>query len=137
MSCGVVLGLTERHPCIVEVLAMAGAVDAYLARAPEQHRIALNQLREAIKSVVPDAEETIRTRVPAFRYRGRPLVSIGASQRHISLFIMYGRVLKEHAAALGAYDTSNTVVGFDPGRPVPIDIVTRLVRARAAEIDAI
>jgi uncharacterized protein YdhG (YjbR/CyaY superfamily) len=48
---------------------------------------------------------------------------------------MYGAVLKAHAAELEAYDTSNTVVRFDPNRPIPFDLVTRLVRARAAEID--
>jgi uncharacterized protein YdhG (YjbR/CyaY superfamily) len=115
---------------------MAQAVDVYLARAPEQHRKALMLLREAIKSVVPDVEETIRTRVPAFKYRGRPLVSIGSSQRHISLFVMYGQVLKKHAAALQGYDTSSTVIRFDPSRPLPIDLVKRVVRARADEIDA-
>jgi len=111
------------------------AVEEYLARAPEGHRIALRQLREAVVSVVPDAGEVIRSGVPAFRYHGKPLVSIGAAQRHVSLYVMYGAVLKAHAAELEAYDTSNTVVRFDPNRPMPVDLVTKVVRARAAEID--
>jgi uncharacterized protein YdhG (YjbR/CyaY superfamily) len=116
-------------------MVMARAVDEYLARAPERHRGALEQLRQAVLAVVPDAEQVIRSRVPAFRYRDRPLVSIGAAQRHVSLFVMYGSVLKTHAAALEGYDTSNTVVRFDPSRPIPVGLVTKLVKARAAEIE--
>jgi uncharacterized protein YdhG (YjbR/CyaY superfamily) len=67
---------------------MTTAVDEYLARAPERHRPALAQLRDAVFSVVPEADEVIRSGVPAFRCRGRPLVSIGAAQRHVSLFVM-------------------------------------------------
>jgi uncharacterized protein YdhG (YjbR/CyaY superfamily) len=73
---------------------MGSAVDEYLARLPREQREALDQLRQAVKSVVPGVEEVIRSRVPAFRYSGRPLVSIGAAKRHVSLFIMYGAVLE-------------------------------------------
>jgi uncharacterized protein YdhG (YjbR/CyaY superfamily) len=64
---------------------MGGAVDDYLARVPPNQREALERLRQAIRSVVPGVEEVIRNGVPAFRYRGKPLVSIGAAKRHISL----------------------------------------------------
>jgi len=57
---------------------MGSAVDEYLARLPKEQREALEQLRQTINSVVPGVEEVIRTGVPAFRYTGKPLVSIGA-----------------------------------------------------------
>ena len=114
---------------------MGSGFDEYLARAPERHQQALKQLRDTVRSAVPDADEVIRTGVPAFRYRGKPLVSIGPARRHVSLFVMYGGALKAHASELEAYDTSNTVVRFDPEQPIPVRLVERLVRARAAEID--
>jgi uncharacterized protein YdhG (YjbR/CyaY superfamily) len=114
---------------------LARAHGEYLAQVPVEHRRALRQLREAIGSATPHAEEIIRRGVPAFRYRGKPLVSIGATRRHVSLYVMYGAVLDAHAAELERYETSNTVVRFDPNRPVPLGLVTKLVRARAAEID--
>lgn len=116
-------------------MVVARALDEYLARAPDGHRMALKQLHEAVMSAVPHADEVIRRGVPAFRYHGKPLVSIGAAQRHVALYVMYGAVLTAHAAELQAYDTSNTVVRFDPNQPIPVGLVTKLVRARAAEID--
>lgn len=115
---------------------MAKAFDEYLVRAPNEHREALEQLRAAVLSAVPDAEEVVRSGVPAFHYRAKPLVSIGAAKGHVSLYVMYGAALRVHAAELEGYDVSNTVVRFDPAQPVPVDLVAKLVRARAAEIDA-
>ncbi len=81
---------------------MGSAVDEYLARLPKEKRDALEQLRQTIRSVVPEVAETIRTGVPAFRYKGKPLVSIGAAKRHVSLFIMYGAALETYKDELKA-----------------------------------
>lgn len=56
--------------------------DEYLVRAADPQRARLRQLREAVLAVAPEAEEVTRRGVPAFHYRGRPLVSVGAAQRH-------------------------------------------------------
>jgi uncharacterized protein YdhG (YjbR/CyaY superfamily) len=112
-----------------------GAVEAYIARLPREEREALRRLRDAIRAAVPNVEELIRSRVPAFRYKGRPLVSIGAAKRHLSLFIMYGKVLQQHRDDLQASDTSRTVIRFTLERPLPARLVHKLARARMAEID--
>jgi uncharacterized protein YdhG (YjbR/CyaY superfamily) len=114
---------------------MGNVVDKYLARLPVDQRDALERLRRTIASVVPDAEEAIRFGVPAFRYNNRPLVSMGASKQHLSLFIMYGEVLRTYQDDLRPYDTSNTVIRFVPDKPLPEALVKKLVRARVAEID--
>lgn len=78
----------------------------------------------------------IRRGVPAFRYRGRPLVSFGAAKHHLSLYLMYGSVFETHRAELNGFDTSKTVIGFTPDRPIPERLVVELAKARAAEIEA-
>lgn len=109
-------------------------LDAYLATARPGHRAALRQLHDAIVTAVPDAELVRRRSVPAYRYLERPLVSIGDAETHVSLYIMQGHVLTTHAARLRRYDTSRTVVRFDPAAAVPAATVRALVRARADEI---
>lgn len=113
---------------------MANVVDKYLADLPDEQRAALQRLRDTIRSAAPQAEETIRSGVPAFRVNNRPLVSIGAASNHLSLYIMYGDVLRTHADDLHEYDTSNTVVRYQPDNPLPDRLVTKLVKARLAEI---
>jgi uncharacterized protein YdhG (YjbR/CyaY superfamily) len=115
-------------------IVMGSAVDEYLARLPKEQWQALEKLRQTIRSVAPEVEEVVRSGVPAFRYNGKPLVSIGAAKRHVALYIMYGAVLETYRDELRAYDTSTTVIRFSPDKPLPVPLVTKLVKARVAEI---
>ena len=108
--------------------------DAYIRRQPEPHRRALGELRSAILSSAPDCVAAMRRGVPAFLLDGKQLVSIGAAREHVSLYVMYGDTLARLADRLTGLDVSNTVVRFDPTRPIPIDVVTDIVTFRAREI---
>jgi uncharacterized protein YdhG (YjbR/CyaY superfamily) len=74
--------------------------------------------------------------VPAFRYRGRPLVLFGAGKGHCSFYVQSPAVMEAHRAALEGYDTAKGTIRFAPDRPPPAAIVTTLVLARGAETDA-
>lgn len=112
----------------------AKLLDDYLAGARIAHRPALRLLHDTVAAAVPQAALVTVRGVPAFRYRGRTLVSIGDARQHVSLYIMQGATLATHAEALEGFDTSRTVVRFHPDR-IPVPLVTRLARARAVEID--
>ncbi len=114
----------------------AAVLDRYLATARPTHRTALRQLHGAVMTAVPEAESVLRRGVPAYRYLDRPLVSIGDARAHVALYVMQGRVLAKHAARLRRFDTSRTVVRFDPESAIPTATVLVVVRARAEEIRA-
>lgn len=112
-------------------------VDAWLSRVEDPaQRAALESLRSAIRAAAPEAEEGISYSLPAFRYRGRPLVSYGAAKGHCSFFVMSSTVLAPFAAELAGYGTSTGTIRFQPEAPLPDDLVAQLVRARMAETDA-
>ena len=111
-------------------------IDAALAALPDATRAALEQLRETIRDAAPEAVEAIAYGVPAFRYRGRPLVSFGAGKRHCAFYVQSPAVMMAHAADLEGLDTSKGTIRFTPAAPLPADLVTTLVRARMAETDA-
>lgn len=108
-------------------------LEDYLAGASLPHRTALRLLHDTIAAAVPEAELVSRRGVPAFRYRGRTLVSVGDARHHVSLYIMQGATMNRHANALRGFDTSHTVVRFHPEQ-IPTALVAKLARARAAEI---
>ena len=111
-------------------------IDAVLATQLDDVRQALEQLRETIRAAAPDAVEAIAYGVPAFRYRGRPLVSFGAGKRHCVFYVQSPPVMEAHADLLRGHDTSKGPVRFTPADPLAADLVTTLVRARVAETDA-
>jgi len=111
-------------------------VDDVLAGLPSDQRAALEKLRATIARAAPDAVEAISYGVPAFKYRGRPLVSFGAARNHCALYVQSPAVMTAHADALAGYDTSKGTVRFAADSPLPDDLVTTLVKARLAETDA-
>ena len=111
-------------------------VDDYLTAVPEDARAALAKLRKTIKAAAPEAIEVISYQIPTFKHQGRPLVSFGAAKNHCAFYVQSPAVMDAHAAELEGYDTSKGTVRFAAAKPLPDDLVTKLVRARIAETDA-
>jgi uncharacterized protein YdhG (YjbR/CyaY superfamily) len=111
-------------------------VDAVLAGMPDDVRRALEALRGTIRATAPGAQESINYGVPAFKYRGRPFVSFGATKNHCAFYVQSPAVMEAHRDKLTGYDTSKGTVRFSATEPLPEEMVVALVKARMAEIDA-
>jgi uncharacterized protein YdhG (YjbR/CyaY superfamily) len=111
-------------------------IDALLAGLPEEVRDALESLRRTIAAAAPDSVEGIGYGVPAFKYRGRPLVSFGAAKDHCAFYVQSPAVMDAHRNELAGYDTAKGTIRFAPDKPLPKRLVTKLVKARMAETDA-
>ncbi|MFI5307977.1 MAG: iron chaperone [Polyangiales bacterium] len=105
-------------------------IDAYLATLSADKRAALERLRRAIHRAAPRAEECISYQVPAFRLDGKMLVWFGAGAKHCAFYP--GAVVTAHKDELAGYATSKGTVRFQPDRPLPANLVRKLVRARIA-----
>ena len=126
-----------RKPDSPEGVAAATArIEAILAALPEDQRAALGALRSTIAAAAPEAIEAISYGTPAFRYRGRPLVSYGAATAHCSFFPMAPEVLDRYRERLAGFDLAKGTVRFTPDRPIPADVVAAIVRDRIAGLDA-
>jgi uncharacterized protein YdhG (YjbR/CyaY superfamily) len=108
-------------------------IDGYLAGVPDGARAALESIRRTIKAAVPEAVESISYGIPTFKYRGRALAYFGAWKKHCSL---YGFDLTGFEAELAPFDVEKGTIRFQPDRPLPADLVRRLVEARKASIEA-
>jgi uncharacterized protein YdhG (YjbR/CyaY superfamily) len=111
-------------------------IDEFLAGLPEETRSALEGLRRTIAKAAPEAVEAISYGVPAFKYRGRPLVSFGAGKQHCAFYVQSPAVMEAHRDELVGYETAKGTIRFAPGEPLPADLVTKLVKARIAETNA-
>lgn len=108
-------------------------MDEYFATVPQQSRNLLKKLRLAIRSVIPkDATEVISYRMPAFRQK-KIIVWYAAFSDHCSLFPT-AAVIERFKDELKAHKISKGTIQFELGKPLPIGLIRRIVKARLAEI---
>jgi uncharacterized protein YdhG (YjbR/CyaY superfamily) len=113
---------------------MEARVRTYLAALPVDSRRKLQKLRAAILAAAPGAVEAFSYRIPAFRLDDRALVWYAAFTHHVSLYPIGAGIRRAFKAELEGLGTSTGTVRFPLTAPLPTALVTRLVKARIAEL---
>ena len=91
-------------------------------------------MRDAIRSVAPDAVDNFSYRIPGVKLDGKALVWYAGFKNHASLYPIGDAIRKRFAAELKDYETSKGTVRFPLDKPLPVALVKRLVRARVDDI---
>jgi uncharacterized protein YdhG (YjbR/CyaY superfamily) len=107
-------------------------VEEYLAAVPDPQRRALETLRAQVVAAAPDAIEVIAYGIPGLRLHGRYLLGYGVASRHCAFYP--GKApIQAHLDELEGFEILKGTIHFQPDRPIPGDLVARLVRARVRE----
>ncbi|CAB4701969.1 MAG: DUF1801 domain-containing protein [Actinobacteria bacterium] len=109
-------------------------VDAYLSEVDEPKRSTLESLRRTILEIVPDAEQVISYRIPAFRVNGKIVGGFAAFANHLSYFPFSGSVLRQLGDELEGFSMTKSSLHFPIDEPLPRSIVQKLLDVRRAEI---
>ena len=108
----------------------AAEIDEYLRALEEPKRGTLTRLREMILDILPDAEQGISYGVPAFKVRGKTIAGFAAFKNHLSYLPHSGSAFPEFSAELKGYATSSGALRFDIDKPLPRDLVQKLIDVR-------
>ena len=103
-------------------------VDTYIAQCPKELKEKLQELREIIKSVAPNAEERISYGMPYYHYKGR-LVYFAPMKNHLGLYIP-PPIIEQHMADLKGYTTTKSAVHLLLDKPLPVSLIKKLVTSR-------
>ncbi len=114
--------------------AKAKTVEQYLAQTQEPARSTLNRVRETIRSAVPtDVEEVMSYGIPAFKWK-KMVVWYAAFADHCSLFPT-ASVIAKFKEELTDYRVSKGTIHFAVDKPLPANLVRKMVKARLADIE--
>ena len=107
-------------------------IDDYIASFPKESQSVLMQIRATIRKAAPGAEEFISYGIPAFRLHGRYLIYFAGFKNHTSLYPA-PRGHEAFRKALEKYKGGKGTVQFPLDKPLPVSLITRIVKFRAKE----
>ena len=107
-------------------------IDEYIADFPDNVREILEKIRMTIRKAAPDAEETISYKMPTFSLKGHYLVYFAAYKNHIG-FYPAPIGIAEFKKDLAVYQAGKGTLQFPLDKPIPFDLITRIVKFRVKE----
>lgn len=109
-------------------------IDEYVAAFPRDVQEILKQIRTTIKKAAPDAKETIKYQIPTFVLNGN-LVHFGAFKNHVGFYPTPSGI-EEFKHELAEYEGAKGSVQFPIDKPMPLNLIERIVEFRAGEARA-
>jgi uncharacterized protein YdhG (YjbR/CyaY superfamily) len=106
-------------------------IDEYIARFPDDVQKLLQEVRATIKKAAPGAKEAISYAMPTFKLNGN-LVHFAAFKNHIGFYPLPAghEAFKDE---LSGYKTGRGSVQFPIDKPLPLNLITRMVKFRVKQ----
>jgi len=106
-------------------------MDEYIKKQPEQVREILTKIREMVREIAPEAKEGMGYGVPSFSLNG-PLVYFAGFKKHIGFYPTPSGV-KAFKDELVGYKTSEGAIQFPLDKPIPYQIIEKIIRFKVKE----
>lgn len=107
-------------------------IDQYIDTFPPEVQTYLRKIRGLIFEIAPDAEEGMAYGMPGYKTQGKPLVYFAGYKNHVGLYALpTGHAA--FAAELAGYKQGKGSVQFPLNKPMPFDLIERIIRFRYAE----
>ncbi|NTU70078.1 hypothetical protein HGB13_04685 [bacterium] len=106
-------------------------IDEYIALFPKEVQATLQKIRNVIKKAAPKATEAISYQMPTFKLNGN-LVHFAAFTDHIGFYPVPSGI-KAFEKELAPYITGKGTIQFPIDRPIPYDLVSKVVLFRVKE----
>ena len=107
------------------------SIDAYIAEFPENVQELLQKMRSTIHAAAPEATEAIKYGIPTFILNGN-LVHFGGYKSHIG-FYPAPRGIEAFKEETAQYEGGKGTLQFPIAQPLPLDLVTRIVKFRVQD----
>ena len=107
-------------------------IDEYIAGFPSDVQEILEKIRMTIRKAAQDAEETISYEIPTFNLKGKYLIYFAAYKKHIGVYPVPAGDAKLNEE-LSVYRTGKGTLQFPLNKPIPYNLITKIVKLRVKE----
>ena len=106
-------------------------VNKYISNLPIEQQIALERVRQIIKNTVPEAQEYLSYKMPAYHFHGM-IGGFAAFKNHCSFFPWDSKTIDVFKDELTGFKTSAGTIQFTPEKPLPEELLQKILRYRVA-----
>ena len=101
-------------------------IDEYISAQDEAFQPGLKEIRNLIRTAIPDAEERISWSMPTY-WKGKNLIHFAASKKHLGLY-PGDEAVAHFADELKSYDVSKGTIRFPYDAGLPAELIRRIAR---------
>jgi uncharacterized protein YdhG (YjbR/CyaY superfamily) len=108
-------------------------VDEYIGAQPAAAQVVLKRVRSTIRKALPEAEELISYRIPAYKQPSGVVLYFAGWKQHFSLYPAGERLIAAFKDQLATYRAGKGTIRFPLSEPVPVKLIARIAKFRAME----
>ncbi len=97
------------------------SVDQYIASRPKDVQTILKRVRSTIHNAVPQAEESISYKIPAYKLRGDPVLYFAGWKQHVSIYPATATVIAAFKDDIAPYLAKSAPFPACAARPREVD----------------
>jgi len=112
------------------------SVSAYIAAQPTKVQRALKKMRAALRKALPEAEEVISYRMPAYKLGGSVVVYFAGWTEHVALYPGDASTVAAFKGELKPYVRSKGTIRFPLDEELPVTLIERIAKHRAGLVAA-
>lgn len=112
-----------------------GTIDDYLAELDSDDREAIERVYDIARQLVPDVDQGKGYGMPALVYKGKSLIAVMRTEKHLGLYPFSPDAITAAASELEGFDRDKGTVRFQADTPLPSAAIRTLVMTRKAQID--
>ena len=106
-------------------------VNKYISNLPVEQQIALERVRQIIKNTVPEAQEYLSYKMPAYHFQGM-IGGFAAFKNHCSFFPWDSKTINVFKDELKGFKTSAGTIQFTPEKPLSEELLQKILRYRVS-----
>lgn len=108
----------------------------YITFSEPDNKNILRRLYEITYESLNQLEDTFKYGVPTILYKGKPLIGFAANKKFLSIYPYGSQILSDHQSVFKEFIGTKSSLHFTVEKPLPDELLKRLLLLKAAEIDA-
>ena len=113
---------------------LPSVVAKHYQNAPSPQRETMLEMRKRMLEIVPKAEEVVSYGMPAFKVDGKIVAGLLANKKHVGYYPFSGSILYLFPDELAKFSTTKSALHVPVDKPLTKTLLSKLIKARLAQI---